>query len=480
MKKTIQTIFASLLFVSPMQMAAQNTAVDFSQYTGSQVVNSDFEDWSGPEFDNVPFGWHSFESVDGVKLYVGFAKSKDHTSKQTTDLHEGTTGTACLKLVPRSLLIALANGTISTGQMIAGDGSATSPKNHAEMDISKQATSNGSPFYATLTERPAAMSVWVKFTQGSTNKQHPYATVSAAITNGNYYQEPTANNDSSVVIGYAKNNQISSNSGQWQHLRIPFRYNSPNFNTTDDPKAIMVTFSTNADPGQGNKGDVLLIDDMELIYTHTVTIPASGFATFANVVMNNHKVSIPEGLTAYTLGTNAQGTPIVKGVYNAGQVLPYGAAVLLKGEPGEYEFSTTLYATAETIEEGGDICLIKVGEGSTPDSNYAYYRLIEKDGALGFSKISDFSGINDSEALLRVKADMASDSYAHVILDSGSKNDVNGDGIVDVSDATQIVNRIQEYDEDTSFLISNADINGDGRINVADVMRLVVFLLENQ
>ena len=156
MKKTIQTIFASLLFVSPMQMAAQNT-VDFSQYTGSQVVNSDFEDWSGPEYDNVPFGWHSFESVDGAKLYVGFAKSKDHTSKQTTDLHEGTTGTACLKLVPRSLLIALANGTISTGQMIAGDGSATSPKNHAEMDISKQATSNGSPFYATLTERPAAM-----------------------------------------------------------------------------------------------------------------------------------------------------------------------------------------------------------------------------------------------------------------------------------------------------------------------------------
>ena len=70
MKKTIQTIFASLLFVSPMQMAAQNTAVDFSQYTGSQVVNSDFEDWSGPEFDNVPFGWHSFESVDGAKLYV--------------------------------------------------------------------------------------------------------------------------------------------------------------------------------------------------------------------------------------------------------------------------------------------------------------------------------------------------------------------------------------------------------------------------
>ena len=131
------------------------------------------------------------------------------------------------------------------------------------------------------------------------------------------------------------------------------------------------------------------------------------------------------------------------------------------------------------MEEGGDICLIKVEEGSTPDSNYAYYRLIEKDGALGFSKISNFSGLNDSEALLRVKADMASDSYAHVLLNPEVEKDINGDGIVDVSDATQIINHIQEYDEDTTFFISNADINGDGRINVADVMRLVVFLLEN-
>ena len=92
MKKTIQTIFATLLFVSPIQMAAQNTAVDFSQYTGSQVVNSDFEDWSGPEYDNVPFGWHSFEAVDGVNACVRFARSATQTSKQTKDLHEGTTG----------------------------------------------------------------------------------------------------------------------------------------------------------------------------------------------------------------------------------------------------------------------------------------------------------------------------------------------------------------------------------------------------
>ena len=369
MKRTIQTIIASLLFVSPMQTAAQNTAVDFSQYTGSQVVNSDFEDWNGPDYKNVPFGWHSFESVDGVSMYVSFAQSTAHTSKQTDGLHDGTTGTACLKLVPRSLLFALANGTISTGQMIAGDMSATSPKNHAEMDISKQATSNGSPFYATLTQRPAAMSVWVKFTQGATNKQHPYATVSAAITNGKYYQEPTSDNDSSVVIGYAKNNQIGTSNGQWQHLRIPFRYDSPNYNATDEPKAIMVTFSTNADPGQGSAGDVLLVDDFELIYEQTVTIPERGYAMFTNIAMDNHKAVIPKGLTAYTLENNGSGLPIVKDTYVAGQVLPYNGAVLLKGKPGVYEFKTTLYEKEENVVAEGDICIVKAAELNDPKSD---------------------------------------------------------------------------------------------------------------
>lgn len=478
MKKTYQYMIASLLIVAPMQAAAQNTAVDFSQYTGSQVVNSDFEDWSGSEYKNVPVGWHSFESVDGTSLFVSFAKSTDHTSKQTSGLHEGTTGKSCLKLVPRDLFLALANGTISTGRMIAGDRSADSPKNHAQMDISEKATSNGTPFYATLTERPAALSVWVKFTQGKANSNHPYATVSAAITNGKYYQEPTANNDSSVVIGYAKNNTIGTNGGQWQHLRIPFRYNSSKFNKTDDPEAIMVTFSTNADPGQGDKGDVLLVDDMELIYTSTVTIPSCGFATFSNVVMSNHKVVIPEGLTAYTFGADAQGAPIVTGSYKAGQVLPSAAAVLLKGEPGEYVFETTLYASAETMNGGGDLTLVQASELGNPGSDYTYYRLTEQDGVLGFYKTSDASGVSGQEALLRVKADMAADKYEHVFLNPEVEMDIDGDGVVDTPDIVRIIDRIQQYDVDNAFLISNSDLNGDGKVNVADVMVLVNYILD--
>ena len=76
----------------------------------------------------------------------------------------------------------IANGTITTGRMNAGAASATDPKNHAWMDISNTATNNGTPFYAKLSERPVALSVWVKFTQGTAQREHPYALPTGSVT----------------------------------------------------------------------------------------------------------------------------------------------------------------------------------------------------------------------------------------------------------------------------------------------------------
>lgn len=476
MKKNIQTTLIALLALLPLGMQAQS--VDFSKYEGSQIANSDFEDWSGPDFGNVPVGWHSFESVGGSAVFVAFAKSTDHTSKNTESLHEGTLGEYCLKLVPRNLGIALANGTISTGRMNAGAYSAKDPKNHAQMDISVTATSNGFPFYALLNQRPTALSVWVKFTQGTASTEHPYATVSAAITNGNYYQEPTANNDSSVVIGYAQNKEISSNGGVWQHLYVPFRYDSKNFNKTDNPKAIMVTFSTNADAGQGSGGDVLLIDDLELIYTQQVTIPESGYFMMTNVAMKNHKVVIPEGITAYTLEANSEGQPKVKEVYTAGQVLPYEGAVLLEGKPGEYPFSTTLYETEEDIAAEGDLCVVKSTELNTPTEEYKFFRLTTQDGQLGFYPATYGLKIQESEALLRVKADKAADSYQHILFTPDLTGDINDDGQQSIADITVLVNRLLGKQERSSKLfIPSADVNGDSSTTISDVTELVNILL---
>ena len=109
--------------------------------------------------------------------------------------------------------------------------------------------------------RPDSLAVWVKFTQGEAVAAHPYATMSAAITDGTYYQDPE-DKAYSNVLAKAKNNKIESKGGAWQRIVVPFDY----VNKSVEGKAILVTLSTNADPGQGSKGDKLYVDDIELVY----------------------------------------------------------------------------------------------------------------------------------------------------------------------------------------------------------------------
>ena len=132
---------------------------------------------------------------------------------------------------------------------------------------------NGDPFYTVLNGMPDSLTVWVKFKQGelsSANSQYKYATVSAIITDGTYYQDPedpdvTYNN----VVAKAQNAKIESNDFIWQRLSIPFNYDTYATNTAEG-KALLVTISTNAEPGVGSTNaenlDQLYVDDIALVY----------------------------------------------------------------------------------------------------------------------------------------------------------------------------------------------------------------------
>lgn len=465
MKKNIKTTLIALFALLPLGMQAQSV-VTKNQYEGTQILNSDFEDFHKVNNKIEPDYWHSFATAQGL-----FASLTNQDLEQVDDTRTGSQGKSSVAIRSTSVLGFVANATLTTGRMNAGAMQAEDLQNHAFTEVSESTDAAGFPFYAKLTERPTAISVWLKFTP---QKGTPQASLSAVITNGSRYQEPKDNDYTDVIVGEAKNTAIDA-SNDWQHLVIPFSYDEFN---GGDPQAIMVTLSTNATPGAGSKGDELLIDDLELIYTHKIEIPASGYATFTNTVMKNHKVVMPEGLKGYALAVNADGEPYITDTLEAGDVLPYNATLLLEGKADNYTFSTTLYDDPKAVPVAGDEGLVPASELNNPLDGYKYFYLTGEGTTLAFRKADTGLKIQDDKALLRVKADKAAESYQHILFTPEPKGDINDDGQQSIADITALVNRLLGKQEQSSKLfIPSADVNDDSSTTIADVTALVNILL---
>ena len=233
---------------------------------GYQLPNQSFEAWhTSSGTYQEPNGWHSFESATG-----NFASSAGHHLAKSDDAHSGAASARIFATAIKISLLGInivANGTMTTGRLNAGNATAASTDNNAYLDMSKSdKDGNGDPFYIPLYSRPDALAMWVKFNQGTANSQHPYATVSAIITDGKYYQDPE-NKTYTNVVAKAQNKQIATTGDEWVLVTIPFEYTENNV----EPKAILITVSTNADAGQGSGGDEVLVDDIALIYNARVT-----------------------------------------------------------------------------------------------------------------------------------------------------------------------------------------------------------------
>ena len=221
---------------------------------GYQIPNSDFELFKKEGTTDVPIAWHSFGTATG-----GVASMTKPSSRISTNTRTATG--QCASIFSNKILIFVANGTMTTGRMNAGSTTATDPKNNAYLDMSSESKdSNNDPFYTLMNGRPDSLAVWVNFKQGTPNTSYPYATISAAITDGTYYQDPE-DKPYTNVLAKAKNDTIGQTNG-WKRIVIPFQYTENNITG----KAILVTISTNATPGKGSGGDEILIDDIQLIY----------------------------------------------------------------------------------------------------------------------------------------------------------------------------------------------------------------------
>ena len=227
---------------------------------GYQMLNPGFEAWHTSSGNYMePNRWHSFESATG-----SLASMAGHHITRSEDAHSGQYSA---RIFATSILGIVANGTMTTGRMNAGSMSAANTANHAYLDTSSSdVDGNGDPYFMPLYSRPDSIVAWVKFSQGKANAQNPYATISAVITDGTRYQDPEDKTYTNVVAR-AKNNTIATTGGQWVRIAAPFVYTEASV----EPKAILVTVSTNANAGKGSNNDEVLTDDISLVYNARLT-----------------------------------------------------------------------------------------------------------------------------------------------------------------------------------------------------------------
>ena len=276
--------------------------------TGYHIPNGDFEAWhTSAEGYEEPNAWHSFESASGMlAALAGHHIEKSDKGRKTTNLPNDQTTNFCARIFATSIFGIIANGTMTTGRMNAGGFTATDPANHAFLDMSQtDVDGNGDPFYVALNSRPDSLVFWVQFHQGTTNADHPYATVSAVITDGTRFQEPEDKTYDNVVAR-ASNREIAVTGDEWHRISIPFIYTDSKV----EPRALMVTISTNADPGQGSDGDEVLVDDLTLIYnSRLASLAVDGFQSdildydVATATDADNLICMPDGKDAYVLKT---------------------------------------------------------------------------------------------------------------------------------------------------------------------------------
>lgn len=295
----------------------------FETYHTATVTEPENPDFPGSEPNTAssdePDYWHSFMSASGNPGLVYLAGATPVTFK-CDDVRPGSTGKQSLMLKSFNAILAIANGTITTGRMNTGDYIASNTDaNYAWSDMSQtDKDAHGDPFYATLYSLPDAMKVWLKFKQGTANAEHPYATATAIINDGTEFHEPAPSKTVYTnVVGEARNAKIAETGDEWKEFTIPFTYDAfAQYGAK--AKSVLVTLSTNADAGQGSDGDLLYVDDLSFVYNaglKAINLTAENGEVFTvngvNAETKEYTATVPFDVTANNLKAVSDG----KGAY---------------------------------------------------------------------------------------------------------------------------------------------------------------------
>lgn len=340
----------------------------------TQIGNGDFEDWrSASDSNHAPDNWNSFETNEGSLASLARAQQV----QLVEGARPGSNGFYCVDIYSRSVMGVVAQGNLTTGCINAGATSAAAKDNYNYSKTSDPSKSE------TLSKIPTAIRFWAKFVPAAENAQHPNAHVEAVVhDNFDYitYSQPSFESDEekSHVVARVRKDFPTTN-GEWVEFTVPFDKTA---NAVNGQLYIIVNLATNADPGQGQAGDHLYIDDIELLYETEyaqapVAMTDAKYATFCAPF----EVNVPFGMKAYTVdGVKDDASLDMKEVEG---VIPANTPVILEGNSVT---SLTAYGVAEPATAQAGLLTGVYEETVAPVGSYVLQNL---EGAVGMYKVTE-------------------------------------------------------------------------------------------
>ena len=360
--------------------------------------------------NKAPKHWHGFESVKVKNALFNSAKSNTKLISSSL-IRPGSKGVKSAVVTCSKVVGVIANGTMTNGRLYAGSMKAEDPANHSETTLSStdDKDANGDPFATPMYAKPDSVKFWMRFTQAQAQASDPLASFNAVITDGTYYQDPE-NKTYTNKVAVAAPNKADMTVGDWRLVSCPFDYASYATNGAE-AKAILLTVSTNATPGKGS---------------------------YSNGVADS--VYVDDLELVYAAG--------IKSISFKGQALDLATIQTTGIELAADEAVSA--ADFEVVKEGEDAKVTKLVE-ATADGYVAVITAVSAD----------------------LKTQVAYEINIKKPAAPVLKGDINGDGVLDVADASALIDMVLNSGTCTEV----ADVNGDGALDVADVTELITLIL---
>ncbi|MBQ6070437.1 MAG: hypothetical protein IJK85_01660, partial [Bacteroidales bacterium] len=318
MKKRF-TILGVLLFLMAGVTMGQNYQVPNNTFEGSWIQSN-----------TVPSGWHSFKDASGD--HASTVNGTNYSSRETGH-GTGSSPGYCCRMESHSVIGIVANGNITTGQIMVNALSTNSTENRNISDIDNSEEHNG---YCAFSGRPDSLKLWCKFyipkkglfesatTRSFTAslKFHLHGNVEY-YDHGQVYANTSQSGKIANVYGDLQSPSHSNSSAwtsDWMAFSFPVKYwngsnqnTSPNLSNTSAPSYLLASFSTNKDIGGGKAGDAIFVDDIWFVYNKKLGSLVVGNTTLTSAqitTLNNLAYSLANGTT-----TNTFTSSIVEGSY---------------------------------------------------------------------------------------------------------------------------------------------------------------------